>query len=592
MEDTAVQNCSLGSIPKQVAILDSTYCEYATFENCSHINGVFKGLQSLRENKVFCDIELETDDGTIVFGHKNVLVSASPYFHAMFTRFEESTKDHVVIKEIDSTILKLLVDFIYNGKITVTLENVQLHYVEGVCCEFLQTQLQPSNCLGIKSFAELHSCMELLSSSEAYIKKNFLEIVKCDEFLFLPFEEVIKLISCEDLNVSFEEKVFECVINWVKYELNCRKDILPKLMEQVRLPLVSKKYILKEVLKEPLLNESSKCKDYVIEALNFHLIKTEPLCNIPENFRCKPRPGALQKVVLAFFCSYNDKEDYKEVWLDPSTNKWHFAPKMNTCCVNAKSEVIVVKDNFLFSFVSTNFVSMMYMLDLSVQFPLWILNIPMLLNRKDFGIGIIDNCIFVVGGAVPDVSTETYNKVEVYDVSIHEWKKVSSMTTKRKMIGVGVLSNFLYVVGGCDGSVIFNSVECYDPSLDTWSNIAEMSQRRYGAGVCVLNGVMYVVGGNDGSVDLKSAEIYSPCDGVWYTISDIHHSRNRPVVIAFNGLIYAMGGVKRSTTFYQSIEIYNPNTDTWVFMELDTNMPDYIIYAGVVIDRPPHFKTH
>jgi len=49
------------------------------------------------------------------------------------------------------------------------------------------------------------------------------------------------------------------VINWVKHELNCRKDILPNLMEQVRLPLVSKKYILKEVLKEPLLNESSKC---------------------------------------------------------------------------------------------------------------------------------------------------------------------------------------------------------------------------------------------------------------------------------------------------------------------------------------------
>lgn len=47
---------------------------------------------------------------------------------------------------------------------------------------------------------------------------------------------------------------------------------------------------------------------------------------------------------------------------------------------------------------------------------------------------------------MPDVSTKTYNKVEVYDLSIHEWKEVSSMTTKRKMVGVGVLNNFLYVV--------------------------------------------------------------------------------------------------------------------------------------------------
>lgn len=49
MEDTAVQNYSLGSTAKQVAILDSTYCEYATFEDCSHRDEVFEGLQSLRE---------------------------------------------------------------------------------------------------------------------------------------------------------------------------------------------------------------------------------------------------------------------------------------------------------------------------------------------------------------------------------------------------------------------------------------------------------------------------------------------------------------------------------------------------------------
>lgn len=35
-------------------------------------------------------------------------------------------------------------------------------------------------------------------------------------------------------------------------------------------------------------------KDYVIEALNFHLLKTEPLCNISQTFRCQP--AALQKV--------------------------------------------------------------------------------------------------------------------------------------------------------------------------------------------------------------------------------------------------------------------------------------------------------
>jgi len=58
MEDTAVQNSSLGSTPTQVSILDTcTWRENATFENCSHTDGVFEGLQSLRRYvNVCCEI--------------------------------------------------------------------------------------------------------------------------------------------------------------------------------------------------------------------------------------------------------------------------------------------------------------------------------------------------------------------------------------------------------------------------------------------------------------------------------------------------------------------------------------------------------
>jgi len=74
----------------------------------------------------FCDIKLKTDDEIIISGHKVVLASASPYFHAMFTNFAEKNKDLVVIEKLDSTALQLLVDFIYSGKILVTENNVQV----------------------------------------------------------------------------------------------------------------------------------------------------------------------------------------------------------------------------------------------------------------------------------------------------------------------------------------------------------------------------------------------------------------------------------------------------------------------------------
>jgi len=77
-------------------------------------------------DEVFCDIKLETDDGTIILGHKVVLISASPYFWAMFTRFEESNKDHIIIKEMDSAILQLLINYIYTGEIIVNEEHVEV----------------------------------------------------------------------------------------------------------------------------------------------------------------------------------------------------------------------------------------------------------------------------------------------------------------------------------------------------------------------------------------------------------------------------------------------------------------------------------
>jgi len=54
-------------------------------------------------------------------------MSASPYFLAMFTNFDESNKDLVKIRKLDSTVLKLLIDFIYTGKIEVLEENVEVY---------------------------------------------------------------------------------------------------------------------------------------------------------------------------------------------------------------------------------------------------------------------------------------------------------------------------------------------------------------------------------------------------------------------------------------------------------------------------------
>ena len=56
-----------------------------------------------------------------------------------------------------------------------------------------------------------------------------------------------------------------------KHDMENRGTHLPMLMEHVRLPLLSKDYLLKKVDSEGLFKAHPECKDFIIEALKFHL---------------------------------------------------------------------------------------------------------------------------------------------------------------------------------------------------------------------------------------------------------------------------------------------------------------------------------
>ena len=50
---------------------------------------------------------------------------------------------------------------------------LQIVYVKEACCEFLFKQLHPSNCQGIRTFADMHDCFELLKSADKFTAQHF-----------------------------------------------------------------------------------------------------------------------------------------------------------------------------------------------------------------------------------------------------------------------------------------------------------------------------------------------------------------------------------------------------------------------------------
>ena len=82
--------------------------------------------------------------------------------------------------------MELLIDFCYTSSITIEESNVQtllpaacllqLAEIQDVCCEFLKRQLDPSNCLGIRAFADTHACRDLLRIADKFTQHNFQEV--------------------------------------------------------------------------------------------------------------------------------------------------------------------------------------------------------------------------------------------------------------------------------------------------------------------------------------------------------------------------------------------------------------------------------
>lgn len=209
----------------------------------------------------------------------------------------ESRQTHVTLHDIDPQALEQLVQYAYTAEIVVGEGNVQtllpaasllqLNGVRDACCKFLLSQLDPSNCLGIRGFADTHSCSDLLKSAHKYVLQHFVEVSKTEEFMLLPLKQVLDLISSDNLNVPSEEEVYRAVLSWVKHDIDGRRQHVPRLMKCVRLPLLTRDFLMSNVDTELLVRHHSECKDLLIEALKYHLMPEQR--GVLSNSRTRPR---------------------------------------------------------------------------------------------------------------------------------------------------------------------------------------------------------------------------------------------------------------------------------------------------------------
>ncbi|XP_063227513.1 kelch-like protein 5 [Bacillus rossius redtenbacheri] len=469
-------------------------------------------------------------DVTLVAGsrripaHRLVLSAASGYFAAMFTSdLREASQSEVMLRDVDGDALWTLVHYCYTGSIELHEETVetllataclfQLTEVVDACCAFLTKQLHPSNCIGIRSFADFQGCMDLLASAHSYTTEHFMEVIRNQEFLLLAADEVAKLLASDDLNVPNEEFIFHALVSWIKHDEGNRKKDVSRLLSLVRLPLLSPAFLADFIETSPLFREDRACQELVMEALKYHLLpERRPMLQSPRTRPRKSTVGALYAV--GGMDAHKGSISIEKY--DLRTNCWSTVAKMSG-------------------------------------------------RRLQFGVAVLDDRLYVVGGRD---GLKTLNSVECYDMKSQAWTSLPPMSTHRHGLGVGVLEGPLYAVGGHDGWSYLNTVERWDPQARQWSYVAPMSMQRSTVGVAVLNGKLYAVGGRDGSACLCTVECYDPHTNRWSPCASMSRRRGGVGVGVINGYLYALGGhdapaSNPSASRFDCVERYDPKTDAW-----------------------------
>ena len=249
----------------------------------SQFNETFEKLARLRRDSVLCDVVIEV--GKKKFrAHKVVLAASSPYFEAMFlSGMSESHQQQVTLQGIDTDAFDSILGLIYDGQIRISTENVQsllttasifqIDHLKEACSEFLEGHLAPHNTLGIKSFAEAHGCVNLAAAALRHGLVHFSEVSGGEEFLGLGLDQMLKLLSRDDLRVESEEQVFDAAVRWIEYDSTNRSQYMAKLLSLVRLPLLTPQLLVDKVKANPLVAQNIECRDLVDEALvAYHLL--------------------------------------------------------------------------------------------------------------------------------------------------------------------------------------------------------------------------------------------------------------------------------------------------------------------------------
>jgi len=490
-----------------------------------HVTTSFLSLANhMRENHILTDISISCN-GHMFAAHKIVLACSSDYFMTMFNGPLACQSNVLPIFGILPETMHEILDYIYTGKITLTIENIfdildascllLLTYLKTRCGKFLRERIDFDNALQVFSYAKKFSLYDLVEYALDFIALSYDDLSKTDEFKQLVSDDLIDIISLEHLSIDSEDTILESTLCWLNFDINERKNKYSRILNTVRLPYVSKPY-LKEVMcfNEVIKNDEDLTLSFV-KALDENTNVSTPL----SLSWLSPRKCMqfIPSVISMGGPSLNIYNEELDQWCEITKCKARHCP----------------------------------------------------------GMDVIASDIYVVGGSLEWRRKATGEK---FSTESNEWSSIADMTTARSNFGLVHRKGKLYAIGGYDGDFPLRSCEVYDPSLNKWTTVSPLHHARDGA-CCISDGEhVYAIGGYNGSAYLTSVERYHVENNTWDidVIPSMSDKRQNAMSAYWDGCIYVIGGYF-SSTYHTSVEMLDLEANEWSVL---TPMPLARHHAG------------
>ena len=199
----------------------------------------------------------------------------------------------------------------------------------------------------------------------------------------------------------------------------------------------------------------------------------------------------------------------------------------------------------------------------------WVQKQDMPVPRVDFGIGVVDGKIYLIGGSMR-ANREEIDRVDVYNPATDTWAKGREMPTPRSNLSVAVVGNRIYAIGGLAGWPRVNFgltvIEEYDTTSRQWREKGDMLDTRDWFKTVVVRDSIYLIGGSIwkgvgfAREYLASVNVYDPQEDTWRDIPAMPTPFTPKGAVVINGRIYVFGGsgdVGKGWDLFPDVMVYD-----------------------------------